>query len=153
MLDSRHISIDHFPSWKDAPEELRKLDDNCGPLSMWMVAKALGRDLDTNTIVTACHFKSDGVWPTRLALAFQELGFKVEYRAHSVVAEEPDLHAEAKTKQLPILPPMLLSDLLKHPAITIICYDVVEGGAHFTPALPMTNDCVDNFTHFPYYPK
>ena len=109
---------------------------------MWMVAKALGRDLDSNTIIRACQCDSYGVWPTRLALAFQELGFKVEYRAHSVVAEEPALHAEAKSKNLPILPPMLLRDLLKLPAITIITYDVVEGGPHFTPALPIANDCV-----------
>src|SRR6184192_484495 len=97
-----------FPKLKSAPVDLYRLGGNCGPLSMWMVAKALGRDLDTETIVRVLQFDEQGTWPLRLAIGFKQLRFKVEYRAHSVHAPEPRLKVEAKENGVAILPPVEL---------------------------------------------
>src|SRR5205085_1267443 len=102
---------------------------------MWMVTKALEREFDAKTIVRACRFVSgEGMWPVRLAMAFHELGFHVEYRSHSVQAPEAELHIEAQAKGISILPPLALGVLLDLPAITIISYKTIKGGEHFTPA-------------------
>lgn len=40
MPASQHFPAHLFPSWEQARPELVDLDANCGPLSLWMVAKA-----------------------------------------------------------------------------------------------------------------
>src|SRR5687767_4745158 len=97
MPASQHFPADLFPSWEQAPQELKDLDANCGPLSAWMVAKAFGRELDTPAITRACRFvPGEGVYPIRLALAFKELGFEVEYRSHALRLPDHALDEEAK---------------------------------------------------------
>lgn len=140
MPAPQQFPADVFPSWEQAPPELQALDANCGPLSLWMVAKALGREFDTPAIVQACRFlPGEGVWPLRLALAFKELGFDVEYRSHSLRLPDDALCEEARANSIAILPPMTLQDLLAGPGITVISYDVIAGYGHFTPVLSMQN--------------
>lgn len=122
---------------------MRALEANCGPLSLWLVAKAFGRELDTPAITRACRFvPGEGMWPLRLSLAFTELGFGVEYRSHSVHLPDASLLKEVKAQGLTILPPLNLTELLARPGITVLSYDVIDGGGHFTPVLQMRDGSV-----------
>jgi hypothetical protein len=138
MCFSTHVSFDNFPTWQEAPEDLKALAGNCGPLSLWMVTKALGHEFSTATIIKACRFISgEGMYGIRLALAFKELGFIVEYRSHSVHLPEDTLGKEAKEAGLTMLPPRSLQELLSAPGITVMSYEVITSGGHFTPVLKM----------------
>jgi hypothetical protein len=97
--------------------------------------------LDTPTITRACRFvPGEGVSPIRLALAFKELGFEVQYRSHALHLPDDARDEEVKASGIAILPPASLEELLAGSGITVISYDVfTDGGGHFTPVLRMEN--------------
>jgi hypothetical protein len=138
-----NVAVIKFPHWKKAPPEIRDLNNNCGPLSMWQALEVLGLQVDPVTILRLTRFSPEnGVLSIVLALGFHELGLRTEFRSEGVCSVDKKFLLEATEKNLPILPPADLSTLLALPALTIIAYDTFDNAGHVSPISKLTENSV-----------
>jgi hypothetical protein len=83
------IYVMRFPDWREAPDELFKIDGHCGLVAAWTVLHYFGKRVSVPKLVEACRYtKRHGVFTVSLAAALKTYGLSVSF--HS----QPDAHIE-----------------------------------------------------------
>jgi hypothetical protein len=132
-----------FPNPKKAPPEIGDPDDCCGLLSMWQVLEALDCHVDPATILKHSRYRPGfGIDTIGLALGFHDLGFYTEFRSEGVTSGDKAHLLEAKSKNMPILPPADIKTLLALPAYLVVAYNTSDGMGHVSPITSLTENNV-----------
>lgn len=141
----------NFPRPIDAPDTLRSITANCGPISAWQVLKFFGKNVSPDELLQSCRFDPVvGVYAIGLAVALADIGLTVTFYSDpdpdpSLV--EREFYSQARRLALDLRPGAGLPDLdaamasaLHERGVGIILYETEGEDAHFTPFLGLCDD-------------
>jgi hypothetical protein len=124
-----------YPSIESVPEELRKLDGACGPISVWLVLSRHGINAEPNDILRLCGYnEARGTFIVCMAEALQRLGLNVSF--HSDPDPTPQADEVAAYRHVGVEPPKSVARLLESVragASVIVSYVALGGEGHFSP--------------------
>ena len=134
-----------FPLAREAPEQLRQLPGECGPVAAWQLLTYLGICAPVDRILSASRYSRDlGVFCIGLAVAVAEMGPRVWFFSDPDIHPSPTellLYEQATELGIEMLPGADLNTLeqtmasSRRRAAAILLFEANRESAHFTPYL------------------
>lgn len=136
-----------FASPETAPDVLKKLDGNCGPITAWVVLRHFGITASASRLIKSCGYTPEyGVSTIGLAVALREHGLEVLFHTEpdpKPTLAEKELFIKALHLGIPVCNAVSLRVLLRHAShgdVPIVLYDTRGGDAHFSPLIGVRGD-------------
>jgi hypothetical protein len=129
------LQANTYPSIESVPEELRRLDGACGPISVWLVLSRHGISAKPDDILRLCRYNEErGTFIVCMAEALQSCGLHISFHSDP----DPTPHADEVTayRKVSVAPPKSVARLLESVragASVIVSYVALGGEGHFSP--------------------
>jgi hypothetical protein len=135
-----------FPDWREAPDELFRIDGHCGLVAAWVVLRYFGKRVSVSNLVEACRYtKRHGVFAVSLAAALQTHGLSVSFHSERdahIGGFERRCYAYARRLGIVAEAPLELTEVLrrrKRGNVLIVLFNTSAGDGHFSPLLGSRN--------------